>query len=191
MILRINRLLWLGAAVALLQSGALYAMVAQRAAILRSGTNVTLLTQPVDPHDFLRGDYVTLGYGISNIEASKLTGTPPATDGLADIYVTLKQSDGGAWTFAAASWQMRDDLQPGEVQLHGRTAGYHNAAIYHELRVQYGIERYYVPEGQGRVIEDQQRERKIEAVIAVSPAGDAQIRTLKNDGEVLYEEPVY
>ena len=37
----------------------------------------------------------------------------------------------------------------------------------------------------------QQRERKIEAVIAVSPAGDAQIRALKDDGNVLYEEPIY
>lgn len=191
MILKINRLLWLGAIVAVLQSGALYAMVAQHASILRNGTNILLLTQPVDPRDFLRGDYVTLGYGISSIEASKVTGTPPATDGLADIYVALKQIDGGSWTFAGASWQRREDLQPGEIQLRGRTAGYANAAVYHDLRVQYGIERYYVPEGQGRVIEDQQSERKIEAVIAVSPAGDAQIRALRNNGEVLYEEPLY
>ena len=191
MILKVNRLLLLGAAVALLQSGALYAMVAERASILRSGTTITLTTEPVDPHDFLRGDYVTLGYSISNVEASKVTGTPPATEGLADIYVTVKAADDGHWTFAGASWQKRNDLQPGEIQLRGRTAGYANAAVYHDLRIQYGIERYYVPEGQGRLIEDQQRERKIEAVIAVSPSGDAQIRALRNNGEILYEEPVY
>ncbi|MEK1888029.1 MAG: GDYXXLXY domain-containing protein [Phyllobacterium sp.] len=191
MISKMNRLVWMGAVVAVLQSGALYAMVAERASILRNGTNITLLTEPVDPHDFLRGDYVTLGYGISTIEASKVTGTPPATTGLADIYVTVKQADDGSWGVGTASWQKRENLETGEIQLRGRTAGYANAAIYHDLRIQYGIERYYVPEGEGRVIEDQQRERRIEAVIAVSPSGDAQIRALKNNGEVLYEEPAY
>lgn len=191
MTLKLNRFLWLGAGVALLQSGALYAMVAQHASILRNGTDITLLTEPVDPHDLLRGDYVTLGYGISNIEAGKISGTPPVADGLADIYVTVKQGDDGAWTFGGASWQRREDLQAGEIQLRGRTASFANATVYHQLRVTYGIERYYVPEGQGKAIEDQQRERKIEAVIAVSPAGDAQIRALKDDGNVLYEEPIY
>ncbi|MRG57320.1 hypothetical protein GF108_17225 [Phyllobacterium sp. SYP-B3895] len=191
MILKVNRLILLGAVVAILQSGALYAMVAQRASILRSGTNITLLTEPVDPHDFLRGDYVTLGYGIATIEANKVTGTPPTSTGFADIYVALKQADDSAWGISSASWQKREDLAPGEIQLRGRTSGYANAAIYHDLHIQYGIERYYVPEGEGRVIEDQQRERRIEAVIAVSPSGDAQIRALKNNGEVLYEEPIY
>jgi uncharacterized membrane-anchored protein len=191
MTLKINRFLWLGAAVAVLQSGALYAMVAQHASILRNGTDITLLTEPVDPHDLLRGDYVTLGYGISNIEAGKVSGTPPIANGLADIYVTVKQGDDGAWIFSAASWQKREDLQPGEIQLRGRTASFTNAAVYHQLRVTYGIERYYVPEGQGRAVESRQRERKIEAVIAVLPSGDAQIRALKDDGNVLYEEPIY
>ncbi len=187
-----RRILWIGALVAQLQSGALYAMVAQRASILRNGSDITLLTEPVDPHDLMRGDYVTLGYGISNIEAAKVSGKPPVgEDRLADIYVTVKQGDDGAWIFSSASWQKRDDLQPGEVQLRGRTAGFANAVVYPQLRVNYGIERYYVPEGQGRAIEDQQRESKIEAVIAVSPAGDAQIRALKDNGMLLYEEPVY
>src|SRR5262249_24538511 len=42
-------------------------MVADRVMILRTGTDVTLQTQPVDPRDFLRGDYVTLGYAISSV----------------------------------------------------------------------------------------------------------------------------
>ncbi len=121
MTLKINRYIWLGAAVAILQSGALYAMVAQRASILRSGTDITLLTEPVDPHDLLRGDYVTLGYGISNVEAGKVSGTPPIADGPMDIYVTVKQGDDGAWMLSEASWQKREGLPDGEVQLRGRT----------------------------------------------------------------------
>jgi len=188
---KINRYVWLGAAVALMQSGVLYAMVQQHVSILRNGTNITLQSEPVDPHDFLRGDYVTLRYAVSNIEAGKISGTPTATNGPADVYVAVKEGDGGVWTFTGASWQKREDLPAGEIQLRGRTSSFANAAAYSQLRVTYGIERYYVPEGQGRAIEDQQRERKIEAVIAVSSAGDAQIRALKDDGMVLYEEPIY
>jgi uncharacterized membrane-anchored protein len=187
--IKLNRFLWLGAAVALLQSGALYAMVEQHASVLRNGTDITLVAQPFDPHDLLRGDYVYLSYGISSIDANKISGTRPAANEPADIHVTLKQGDDGAWVFSGAAWQRREDLQPGEIQLRGRTARFTTATQV--VRVDYGIERFYVPEGQGQAIENQQRERKIEVVIAVLPTGDAQIRTLKNDGKVLYEEPIY
>ncbi|MGH7004567.1 MAG: GDYXXLXY domain-containing protein [Alphaproteobacteria bacterium] len=188
--IRIPRIVWLGMAVALLQSGALYAMVEQRAAILRNGNDITLLTEPVDPRDFLRGDYVTLGYAISAIAAGDIAGTAPTARGAADIYVSVKRDGAGAWGFSAASWQRRDDLPEGEVQLHGQVR---NVATPFpgKIRVNYGIERYYVPEGQGKAIEAQQRERRIEAVIAVSSEGDAQIRALKDNGAVLYEEPLY
>jgi uncharacterized membrane-anchored protein len=191
MTIKLNRFLWLGAAVALLQSGALYAMVEQHASVLRNGSDITLVPkQPVDPHDLLRGDYVYLSYAISNIEAGKVTGTQPASTKDADIYVTMKQGDDGAWTFASASWQKREELQAGEIQLHGHTSRF-NASPTSEIRVDYGIERYYVPEGHGLAIEAQQREHRIEAVIAVSPGGEARIRALKEDGRVLYEEPIY
>jgi len=44
----------------LIQLGLIAAMVVDRASILREGTEVTLQTRPVDPRDFLRGDYVVL-----------------------------------------------------------------------------------------------------------------------------------
>ncbi len=108
MTIKFNRILWLGAAVALMQSGVLYAMVQQHVSILRDGTDIILQSEPVDPHDFMRGDYVILRYAISNIEAGKISGTIPATDGPADVYVTVKEGDGGVWTFAGASWQKRE-----------------------------------------------------------------------------------
>ncbi len=186
-----KRIIWLGIVVAMLQSGALYAMVEQRASILRSGRDVILLSQPIDPRDFLRGDYVTLSYEISNLGADKIIGKRPDEGGRADIYVTLAEGADKRWSFAGASWQARTDLKPDQVQIRGRTLNYAHFAADSTYHITYGIERYYVPEGQGRAIEEQQSERNIDVVIAISGEGDAQIRALRSSGKVLYEEPLY
>ncbi len=59
------------------------------------------------------------------------------------------------------------------------------------VRLNFGIERYYVPEGRGRAIEDSQRERRITAVVAVDPKGAPVIKALQEDGRQLYQEPLY
>lgn len=186
-----KRIIWLGIIVALLQSGALYAMVEQRASILRGGKDVILLSEPIDPRDFLRGDYVTLSYDISSIGSDKISGTRPETRGLIDVYVTLVKGTDERWSFAGASWNPRSDLKPDEVQIRGHMLNDGYLGPDSTYRVNYGIERYYVPEGQGIAIEEQQRERKIDVVVAVSEEGEAQIRALRSDGNVLYEEPLY
>src|SRR5262249_53695033 len=56
---------------ALIQMGLIAAMVVDRARILRDGTDVTIQTRPVDPRDFLRGDYVALGYDFSNLPSAR------------------------------------------------------------------------------------------------------------------------
>jgi uncharacterized membrane-anchored protein len=57
--------------------------------------------------------------------------------------------------------------------------------------MRYGIERYYVPEGEGRVIEDSQRDLQITAVVAVDDTGTAVMKALRDNGEQLYQEPLY
>jgi uncharacterized membrane-anchored protein len=59
--------IWLFVAAGLLQTALIALMVADRVQILRSGTEVMLQTRPVDPRDFLRGDYVSLAYDISSV----------------------------------------------------------------------------------------------------------------------------
>src|SRR3712207_8325878 len=46
----------------LIQAGLLAAMVVDRALLLSRGTEIRLPVVPVDPRDFLRGDYVILSY---------------------------------------------------------------------------------------------------------------------------------
>ena len=47
-------------------------MVIDRMGILREGAEVMLQTRPLDPRDFLRGDYVQLGYDMSSMDAGAL-----------------------------------------------------------------------------------------------------------------------
>jgi uncharacterized membrane-anchored protein len=58
------------------------------------------------------------------------------------------------------------------------------------VNVRYGIERYYVPEGSGREIEDLGRnaERRLSVVVSVDAGGNAAIKRLMLDGKVLREE---
>ena len=72
---RIPKAVLFGAAI-LIQLALLAAMVVDRAQILREGTEVKLQTRPVDPRDFLRGDYVVLGYDISQLKAGSLKDQP-------------------------------------------------------------------------------------------------------------------
>jgi hypothetical protein len=57
------------------------------------------------------------------------------------------------------------------------------------LELHYGIESYFVPEGEGRKIEAARNARKLAVVAAVAPSGRAAIRRLLVDGEPVYDEP--
>ncbi|WP_420962261.1 GDYXXLXY domain-containing protein [Brucella sp. IR073] len=180
----------MAALAALFQSGILYAAIESRAAILREGREILLRTEPVDPRDLMRGEYVRLGFAISSIPRSQISGTPD--DGShATIYVAVKAGANGNWQFSRASFQPIGDLALDEVMLKGRTRYAPPAQADALVTVDYGIERYYLPEGEGRRIEDAQRHQNIEAVVAVSASGEAQIKALKENGKALYEEPLY
>jgi len=69
---------------------------------IASGTKIILKTQPVDPRDLFRGDYVRLGYDISSLDVSQL----PAGETIHrndPVYVTLGRSSDGTWQALAFS----------------------------------------------------------------------------------------
>lgn len=178
--------------VALVQTSILGYMIEGRASILRSGTEVLLKTAPVDPRDLLRGDYVILTYDISNISTTSVTGTRPKEGEVARLNVRLKPGEDGFWIVSQASF---DPLaaEDGSVVLLSQPITmygweWENAG---NLMVSYGIERFYVPEGEGKPIEDGRNEGRVSVAARVSEDGQAQIRALMLDGEPLYEEPLY
>jgi uncharacterized membrane-anchored protein len=177
---------------ALVQCGILLYMIQSRASILQNGAEVVLRTEPVDPRDLLRGDYVTLGYAISSFPATEIDGDLNRRfDESSPVYVALKKGPDGVWEKSRASVSPISDLRPDEVLIAGRALYGFTPKSSDTVRVNYGIERFYVPEGEGRGIESERNERRIDAVIMISAKGKAQMKRLMDAGVALYEEPVY
>ena len=181
------------AAAALIQVALIAAMVIDRAGILREGTEVTLQTRPVDPRDFLRGDYVQLRYEISSV---RLDATGPfslARD--APVFVKLAPNPDGF--YAAVSAHLEPVPVVGrEVLIKGRLPyGFYCRGDVgtpcHMAEVTYGLERYFVPEGEGRVIESARNQGKVSVVAAVTSEGRAAIKRLLIDGKPVYDEPMF
>ncbi|MGE7470012.1 GDYXXLXY domain-containing protein [Bosea sp. NPDC003192] len=191
--------LWRGLAAIVLLCGLTLALVESRAGILRSGTEVRLATAPLDPRDLFRGDYVILNYKISTLDLSKLDGdktfernqpvfvrVAPGPDGLAE---------------AKGVYLARPAAGAGETVIEGKVASagacVANAdgdpdcnAGRRAIRVTYGLESYFVPQGTGRAIETTERKR-LEIVAAVSSSGQAAIKRLLIDGKLVHQEPPY
>jgi uncharacterized membrane-anchored protein len=174
----------------LIQVALIAVMVFDRMRILRDGTEVTLQTRPVDPRDFLRGDYVVLSYDISSLPAGALKDTPVTGKG---IYVKLAPKAGGL--FEAVSVHTEPvALGAGEVLIHGRltggaTCGVGSRSYCEKIFINYGIERFFVPEGEGRELEKSRNQGKVTIVAAVTGSGRAAIKRLLLDGQPVYDEP--
>jgi uncharacterized membrane-anchored protein len=59
------------------------------------------------------------------------------------------------------------------------------------VRVRYGIEEYFVPEGEGRAIERPRQAEKVTIRVAVDRFGNAGIEAILVDGKVRYEETLF
>lgn len=111
-----------------------------------------LKTAPVDPRDFLRGDYVVLNYDISSVPVQTVSGGIPAEAGERVLWVRLKKQEDGFWTVIRSSFHELPP-QPETVILRSQPFYSGGLAAGDSMRVEYGIERYYVPEGEGKPIE--------------------------------------
>ncbi len=144
-----------------------------------------LRVEPVDPRDMLRGDYVTLGYDFSSLSdkeqklvAEELAETGASTPSLrkysrlpsdTDIYLPLKVGADGVAVPAG-----RPSVYPpleGPF-LAGKTR-------YSSLR--FGIEAFYVTEGEGKKWEKRLSDGELLAEIALLPDGRAGLVELRPD----------
>lgn len=187
-------LLPIAVVVAAIQIAFLLSMIAGRASVLRSGQEIMLEVEPVDPRDLLRGDYVVLGYNISSIPADLFAERPEGTEQADErtVFVRLKPGEDGIWQPVAARYGEPPDPAPAgdEVDIRGTAS-----SVWFEqtasVAVRYGIERFYVPEGEGRAIEADLRQRAFRMKVAVAGDGAAQIKSFHDGETMLYAEPLY
>ncbi len=188
-----NRIVLTLVIVALAQTGVLAGMVADRVRLLKTGREITLPIVPVDPRDLFRGQFVRLGYSISRIPVNLLEGPLPKPN--AAFYVTLERKPDGAWLPIKLSRSYVAESSPDRIVLKARAQfGRLNEspntpnAVH---MVKYGIESYFVREGQGPRLEALARDKKLAARIAVDSGGNAAVKGLVVDGVVQYEEPLF
>lgn len=137
-------------------------------------TAPTLLleTAPVDPRDLLRGDYMILSYKISRVPA------PPDGSDFGgrgrEIWVTLRKN-GRFHEVAGTSWTPPGTVAPGLTVVRGRA---HPGQSSGFIRVDYEIEKYFVPEGRG-----QPRFKEMVVEATVSKTQQLGIKRLLLDGK--------
>jgi uncharacterized membrane-anchored protein len=182
---------WIAAIIlALLQTAIIGYTIESHASILQSGTEVVLKTAPIDPRDLLRGDYVILNYEISSVPASTIVGGLPKEAGEQVLSVRLHKDPDGFWRIAESSFGSLE-AKPDTVVLKSQPFQYYPGDSEQTFRVEYGIERYYVPEGEGAKLETARSDGQLSIAARISGDGQAQIRTLLLDGQPVYEEPLY
>ncbi|HWA28811.1 MAG TPA: GDYXXLXY domain-containing protein [Lacunisphaera sp.] len=140
--------------------------------VLRQHAPVLLLkARPVDPQDLLRGDYMTIAYNITEVDVVP----NPAQGGFGrGIWVLLEKRD-RYYVATQAAYEKLAPM-PGQVLVRGTiTAGLRSTG---KERVEYGIEKYFVPEGKGTP-----RFNLMEVEVTVSPTHRLNLKRVLLDGK--------
>jgi len=180
------------AIVALAQTTVLGWMVIDRVRLFATGREITLPVVPVDPRDLFRGEYARLAYDVGSVPLWLLEGPRPRAN--APFYVVLKKMPDGSWQAVKMTSELpQEPASPDRIALKARSsyAWPQDGPRETTVRVRYGIESYFVPEGQGRKLEALARERKLATLIAVDGKGNAAIKGILVDGVLQYEEPLF
>lgn len=129
---------------------------------LLTGKTIVLATQPVDPFDILRGQYITIRYEVSTVpfvQGAEVGDT---------VYVSVQEDSSRVWRFQSVSLTKPSagTFLKGEVE---RISG-------GEMSVNYGIEQFFFE----RDAQFQTRDLTVEA--KVSSSGQARISDLLVNG---------
>lgn len=165
------------------QISILTVMVLNSYTILLRGEKILLKVEPVDPRSLFQGDYVRLDYSFSRLELTE-TNHDLDLDSIRprDRVYLVFEPRGQAWEPVYVT-QEKSKLA-NKVYITGQVL-YLNMPISLEyrkepgreeplpeperpfLQLKLGIETYFVPEGQGREIEDKIRDGLVYAQVAV------------------------
>ena len=184
------------AAVALVQTAILVKVIWDRQSLLKTGREIVMQVQPVDPRDLFRGEYVTLGYGISPVTSTALAQSLTAAELQRGdpVFVTIRPDAESSWKAVAVSSSMPAAAPAaGDVTLQGRIQSVWpgEAKDGVNFTVNFGIESYFVQEGRGKLLEQQVQDDKIQALVAVGPDGTAALKGLVIGGQRHEDPPLF
>lgn len=150
--------------------------------VLRVGQLIMLETQPVDPRDLLRGDFVRLNYPISNVPRDRFF-PPPLTGDVSPgttVFVALVPTGTNEFYQISRACTVWFTPAANEVVLRGKVSQrwWNNTG---PIRVEYGLEQYFVAEGTGNP------RGKLTVQAAVSKSGRANIKEVFVDGQPYIE----
>lgn len=158
--LTITTLVWIAVA------GGLWATFERQVA---GGTEIALKAVPIDPRDLLRGDYVILRYEISNPDVAV---GPAFSRKNRTVYVSIADvGEPHGWLATDVSLSRPSD----GLFLRGRVRRWRDS----RAEIVYGIESFFVPEGEGLRYEEARNRDQLWAVVAVSPHGVARLKRLE------------
>ena len=161
-----------------LQSAWILGTVVTQERVLRVGQIILLETQPVDPRDLLRGDYVRLNYTISDVPREKFFAPPMTSVGAPGTKVFVAVAPAGTNLFYEVTRASTKSFDPAanEVVLRGTTAQIWRSRAS-SVHVEYGLEQFFVAEGTGNP------RGKLTVQAAVTKSGRANIKEVFVDGQ--------
>lgn len=137
---------------------------------LHYGKEVLLETVPVDPRDFLKGDYVILNYKIRELPLMKKYEKLKNNE---TVYVMLHLNDKNVANITDIRRQEPDY----GLYLKGRITGCRNEIPFFKSGrcIEYGIESYYVKEHTGKELENKLADGALVRV-AILRGGSAKVK---------------
>lgn len=149
-----------------------------RAFTLSDGRVITIQTEPWDPWDMFRGDYVQLHFGFSQVNARLATEVLERND---HVFVLLKRDaeDDKKWIPRLISKKLPTNAAD-EVVLSARV----DYTSTETTNLSYGIERVFIPEGTGKEVKPTDR---MELDVAVDKDGHAVTKELRWKDRKLFE----
>lgn len=149
----------------------IFTIIIFKLSVLTGGTPVLLKIEPVDPTDLLRGDYITFRYQISNVYLNDYSIKEGDT-----VYVRLYKS-GKYWL---GSYADKKSMTNGGIFIKGKVSRVQSESSYTKrVNVVYGIEEYYIPEGEGRNFSFWNRD--VSAFVSIDDNGNSVLKKIYVD----------
>ena len=137
---------------------------------LTSGEDILLLTVPVDPRDLFYGDYVTLRYEIEEVPSEKVSVhllkelERHSSFGKVKVYGKLIQEEN---VFIVEELTIKKPSDGLYLSGHMNRYQYFNEDGVKIYNVNFGLDRFYVPENTGAELEDLSRKGELVAHVKV------------------------